>query len=44
VSAAIGWATTGADGSLSDVVVTADGRMYADKREQRAGRGIARTG
>ncbi|MCW2504713.1 MAG: diguanylate cyclase [Actinomycetia bacterium] len=44
VSAAIGWATTEIDGSLSDAVVAADGRMYADKRRQRAGRGVARTG
>jgi diguanylate cyclase (GGDEF)-like protein len=44
VSAAIGWATTEVDGSLSDAVVAADGRMYADKRRQRAGRGVARTG
>jgi diguanylate cyclase (GGDEF)-like protein len=44
VSAAIGWATTEADGTLSDAVTTADGRMYADKRRQRAGRGIAHTG
>jgi diguanylate cyclase (GGDEF)-like protein len=44
LSAAIGWATTEADGALSDAVTVADGRMYADKRRQRAGRGIARTG
>jgi diguanylate cyclase (GGDEF)-like protein len=43
LSAAIGWATTEADGPLGDLVTTADGRMYADKRRQRAGR-IARTG
>jgi len=44
LSASVGWATTGVDGTLSDAVVTADGRMYADKRRQRSGRGIARTG
>jgi diguanylate cyclase (GGDEF)-like protein len=44
VSAAIGWATTEVDGSLPDAVVAADGRMYADKRRQRSGRGVARTG
>jgi len=45
VSAAVGWATTGVDGTLSDAVVTADGRMYADKRRQRSGRvARARTG
>jgi diguanylate cyclase (GGDEF)-like protein len=44
LSASVGWATTGVDGTLADAVVTADGRMYADKRRQRSGRGIARTG
>jgi diguanylate cyclase (GGDEF)-like protein len=44
LSASVGWATTGVDGTLADAVVTADGRMYADKRRQRSGRGVARTG
>jgi diguanylate cyclase (GGDEF)-like protein len=44
LSASVGWATTEVDGTLSDAVVTADGRMYADKRRQRSGRGVARTG
>ena len=44
LSASVGWATTGVDGTLSDAVVTADGRMYADKRHQRSARGVARTG
>jgi diguanylate cyclase (GGDEF)-like protein len=44
LSASVGWATTGIDCTLPDAVVTADGRMYADKRRQRSGRGVARTG
>jgi diguanylate cyclase (GGDEF)-like protein len=44
LSAAVGWATTEVDGTLADVLVTADGRMYADKRRQRAGRGVVVTG
>lgn len=44
LSASVGWATTEVDGTLADAVVTADGRMYADKRRQRSGRGVARTG
>jgi diguanylate cyclase (GGDEF)-like protein len=43
LSASVGWATTGVDGTLTDAVVVADGRMYADKRRQRSSR-IARTG